>query len=99
MAGNDRRAAGDDARVTRRPVVDAAASCAAGVVVGTTRRPVGLGRRRRGGILGTAWAVIGSTALAEFPDDRLFVGALWAAYAGGLGVAAMHSRRRGRSAY
>jgi hypothetical protein len=51
------------------------------------------------GILGTAWAVIGSTALAEFPDDRLFVGALWTASAGALAVAAMHSRRRGRSAY
>jgi hypothetical protein len=38
------------------------------------------------GFIGAAWALLGSNAIARFPHDRLFVGALWSLGAGLLGV-------------
>ena len=46
---------------------------------------------------GVQWAVIGTYCLAAFPHDRILVGALWAAYAGGVaGIAHVNRKRIGR---
>jgi hypothetical protein len=51
------------------------------------------------GIVGTAWAVIGATTLADLPDDRFIVGTIWIAGAGMLALTSAYSRRRGRGGY
>ena len=49
------------------------------------------------GCYGVQWGVIGTYCLAAFPHDYILVGALWAAYAGGVaGVAHMNRKRVGR---
>ena len=49
------------------------------------------------GCYGIQWAVIGSYCLAAFPHDRILVGVLWAAYAGGVaGIAHLNRKRAGR---
>lgn len=43
---------------------------------------------------GVQWAVIGTYCLAAFPHDRILVGILWAAYAGGVAEIAHVNRQR-----
>jgi hypothetical protein len=49
---------------------------------------------------GVQWAVIGTYCVAAFPHDRIVVGVLWAAYAGGVaGVAHFNRKRAARYAW
>jgi hypothetical protein len=49
------------------------------------------------GIVGVMWAAVGVTALAHFPNDRVQVGAIWAAFPlllSGAGAFDRHRRNR-----
>lgn len=46
------------------------------------------------GFVGAIWAAVGVSALAHFPNDRLLVGALWAAFPLALAGAGTMNRHR-----
>ncbi len=52
------------------------------------------------GFVGVAWAAVGVTALAHFPNDRPLIGVVWAAFPLALaGAGAMNRSRYSRPAY
>jgi hypothetical protein len=46
------------------------------------------------GFVGTTWAAIGATTLADFPENQLLVGVLWALFPLALALAGIANRRR-----